>query len=77
MTASTPRLPDTVRLDGDQTSLTADVQGTSGVLRTSGNGARSETALPASAHRGSPASASPPTAGGSPVPARQPTSRAA
>ncbi|GGK93207.1 high-affinity iron transporter [Curtobacterium luteum] len=50
-TVATPRLPDTVRLDGDQTSLTADVHGTSGVLRTSGNGAQSETTLPASAHR--------------------------
>ncbi|PCN47033.1 hypothetical protein Csp2054_14425 [Curtobacterium sp. 'Ferrero'] len=44
-------LPATVRLTGDQTSLTADVHGTTGVLRTRGNGAQAETTLSAGDHR--------------------------
>ncbi len=50
LAASTPSLPASVRLDGDQTRLTAEVQGASGTVRTSGNGARAEIELPASAH---------------------------
>lgn len=49
--ASAPRLSDTVRLDGDQTRLTAVVHGTTGELRTTGNGSQAEVALPASTHR--------------------------
>lgn len=44
-------LPRTVRLDGDRTSVTADVHGTSGALHTSGDGQEARVALPTSAHR--------------------------
>lgn len=44
-------LPRTTAVTGDATSVTASVDGATGVLRTSGSGQEARLALPASAHR--------------------------